>query len=1113
MPVIINLERESVTDELNALIRDFEQNPQEKKEAIRQLFVRLVLVATAVPNTLFRNRFGRFRFLLNTKIDPSEWQAYDAFRRFLNSNITATDEDIDQGLQTIKSLAEKLDLFRFYDRVIGADFDPEHFVKRIPTRDVSNLTSSRYLISEVSGFRKDKAGNLFFLLKGYIIENMAEAIPLVIKENKYSKYFNDCKNLKEGDLIYINNFQVFKGKNGDYLMNSFDSLFILEPDLLLEATSVGECFQMNGASYESFFLSKLDSSVPGEAALKGSIVGMLLDEMFRTGFQYEIQFEEAVEKFKLWAARLGTDSVLKIKSSIVKEHLGNLKMLIRSESPKEVWIEPTYFSQDFGLQGRLDLLAMDGSRKDIVELKSGSPASPKFLAWPGQIMQVVAYDLLLSSTYPDEQVGSKSIFYSRAELDPYRIITSEHREKYGLSRLRNEIVRAMQQIAENDFSMFQKIADQGFLYVPKFHQEHLEEYQRRFQQDGQGELKTFRKDYFLEMVAFTMRELINAKVGTQPRLDKGDYQNGFASLWLNGFESKKHGQEVLPGVKLWDIDEKQGYLHFGIPEEISHPMRKGDLVVCWPLSGNEYHPLKQHILKGSIKSISTRQVTISLFNKQTDYKWIKDQSDSWCIEPDIFERNYWSTIACLYHVLDPEKKQLDLLTGAPAKKVERFNFQHPDLTPNQNKVILDSLNATNYYLLQGPPGTGKTSTFLTNYVNAVMEQSNDTMFILAFTNKAVDNICRGLRKNRYEYEFEFVRIGSKHVDDPNLVSEILKGGDPDGWGRQLRSQRIVVSTLSSFQNNMALLSSFWSFDQLIVDEASQITEANLGGVIVNFKKTVLIGDHKQLPPVITQSEEGCEVKSDSLKQIGLKDHQQSLFERVFEKALKGGDPVGTGQLTEQYRMNINILNLISNNYPKQITCGFEELSNPNSMVYRVPPEYVIFPLANLNTVFIDTSGSGNGKYNEHEADICKAIVRDLIQEAGILPNEIGIIAPFRAQVNLIRKKMKQVWLDAQEPLIVDTVERFQGDEKKIILFSTTVASKGMLSRMQSISNSQGIKTDRKLLVSASRAKEQLILLGSKEILGQSPFYAEVLNQINRNGKEFVGWDFLLIPEL
>ena len=102
-----------------------------------------------------------------------------------------------------------------------------------------------------------------------------------------------------------------------------------------------------------------------------------------------------------------------MKRSIETEHLPNIRSLVNNQHKKEIWLEPTYFSKEYGLQGRLDILGIDRKldTKDIVELKSGKPSNPDIItAWANHKMQLVSYDMLLQSTYGVNRQGANSIF-------------------------------------------------------------------------------------------------------------------------------------------------------------------------------------------------------------------------------------------------------------------------------------------------------------------------------------------------------------------------------------------------------------------------------------------------------------------------------------------------------------------------------------------------------------------------------------------------------------------------------------------------------------------------------------------------------------------------------
>ena len=307
-----------------------------------------------------------------------------------------------------------------------------------------------------------------------------------------------------------------------------------------------------------------------------------------------------------------------------------------------------------------------------------------------------------------------------------------------------------------------------------------------------------------------------------------------------------------------------------------------------------------------------------LFNIQTNYSFIRAY-DFWVIEPDVFERNFWSTVSCLFNVLSCSEAKKRLLFGHNKPDFdEGDDYCNPDLTENQNHVINQALNARDYYLLQGPPGTGKTSTFLVNYTREVTAKTQDKIVVLAFTNKAVEKICESFKHPRKGAPIKYIRLGNKHVTDVNLFSEMLADDNPDNWRKIIDEHQVFVTTVATFQNNWLLLKSFIPFRQVIIDESSQLTEAALAGILVLFEKFILIGDHKQLPSVVTQSEKTCIVHRDYLKRMGIDDLRVSLFERLTRNAEAKGWTNAYGQLTHHYRMHKDIAALISHNYKEEL---------------------------------------------------------------------------------------------------------------------------------------------------------------------------------------------------
>ena len=225
-----------------------------------------------------------------------------------------------------------------------------------------------------------------------------------------------------------------------------------------------------------------------------------------------------------------------------------------------------------------------------------------------------------------------------------------------------------------------------------------------------------------------------------------------------------------------------------------------------------------------------------------------------------------------------------------------------------------------------------------------------------------------------------------------------------------------------------------SFDMAIVDEAGQLTEPLTLGLILRARRFVLIGDDRQLPPVV--------------RTRGL---ARSMFERLKSET------ANVTLLETQYRMHPDIME-VSNRffYDGKLRAGVEAEE-------RRPPE-------GSPVVFIPVESDRGGRSNVDEAEVVAELVRSFIYDHRVSPESIGVVSPFRAQVVLLRQMLSGV------PVTVDTVERFQGGERDIMILS--------LAR----SHGTGFVFDeRRLNVAITRARRKLVLVAHPELFQKSRY--------------------------
>jgi len=304
---------------------------------------------------------------------------------------------------------------------------------------------------------------------------------------------------------------------------------------------------------------------------------------------------------------------------------------------------------------------------------------------------------------------------------------------------------------------------------------------------------------------------------------------------------------------------------------------------------------------------------------------------------------------------------------------------------------------------------------------------------------------------------------------------------------------VIVSTVSSYQGKRELRK-LKQFDVAIIDEASQLLEPMLVGLLSRFPKSILIGDHKQLPAVVTQPRHQTKVHDASLMALGIRDRSVSLFERMYRKAVESKWTWAYGRLTHQGRMHTNILEFISPEFYEdslKVLPGLNRLvDNPN---LNSESEFQSFLIEN-RMIFVDTpvDPTLTRKTNMLEAEMVGALVEEWMQiysnnNKVLTPESIGVITPFRSQIAMI--KTQEVFKGGVE-VTIDTVERYQGGSRDQIIISLAINEHNLLGSITNVSH-EGV--DRKLNVALTRAREHIVILGNKEILERNPCYQRLID--------------------
>lgn len=433
------------------------------------------------------------------------------------------------------------------------------------------------------------------------------------------------------------------------------------------------------------------------------------------------------------------------------------------------------------------------------------------------------------------------------------------------------------------------------------------------------------------------------------------------------------------------------------------------------------------------------------------------------------------------------------IQAAPMEGAQLRPFHNRDLEGNaaQCAAVRQAFLEKNFYLIQGPPGTGKT-TVIRELVEQVFE--NDpaaNVLIVSQANVAVDNALSGGLLNKYRDEI--VRCGNadKIIADlqnvtletrchdylaalearkdqfpPEYYEEWLDLVAPrrsDGISATLceviiRSHRLIGATCVGIAKRRAGLERA-QFDLVIVDEAGKALPAEILIPLLRAKKAILIGDHKQLPPVINPvlfdpEKIDLEEREISVNQL----FHHSFFERLYNSAPDGCKTM----LDVQFRMPAVIGTAISRLFYDG------KLKNGAGTERRKP----LFTKNNLTFYNFDEQKEyqeetdGGQVINRCEAQAAVALVQAI--RAKVPDCKIAIITPYKGQKRQISNTLIQMGIHYKvENIAVDTIDAFQGSEAEIVIFCTTRAQRPTLF----------FKDTRRINVALSRARNDLIILG------------------------------------
>ena len=598
-------------------------------------------------------------------------------------------------------------------------------------------------------------------------------------------------------------------------------------------------------------------------------------------------------------------------------------------------------------------------------------------------------------------------------------------------------------------------------------------------------------------------------------------------------------------VKKMDKNENQGNTALQQPEKPSdanHKVQNSNLKV---------QSIKYFSFTGTVSYVDGDRMVITVPDSAPLLE-LQQSTDPIGVQLSFDETSYKLMFEALDRVMKAKNNRLAYLRDLfySHQKAGRFSFEpmkFPWLNPTQERAVNEVLWAKDVAIVHGPPGTGKTTTLVEAINETLMRESQ--VLVCAQSNMAVDWISeklvdRGInvlrignptRVNDKMLGFTYERRFESHADYPQLwairkaIRELRKNrkkGSENYHQKmdRLKSRaaeieirinaelfgeaRVIACTLVGSAHHLL---EGMKFGTLFIDEAAQALEAACWIPMKRASRVILAGDHCQLPPT---------VKSIAALRAGL---GKTLMERIAENK-----PEVVTLLKIQYRMNDEIMRFSSDwfyggkvesapqikyrsvldydhpitwidtsNEENQITIEGEDAPEDSASTSSSVSAANQNSDLNFKEQFV---GESFGRINKAEAELTLLTLAEYFTKIGkqrVLSEriDVGIISPYRAQVQYLKKLIKkyEFFKPYRRLISVNTVDGFQGQERDVILISLVR------------SNDEGqigfLKDLRRMNVAMTRARMKLIILGNKDTMTKHPFYKklwEYVEAINNN---------------
>ena len=816
-----------------------------------------------------------------------------------------------------------------------------------------------------------------------------------------------------------------------------DGLQVVEPDVLVDISAIAACFQDYGHHPLAYLINRLKPSANTSPILLGNFAGTALDQIIHDpeadfGDMLRASFSEQALQF----CTCEDFNPVKFKTDALRQ-VNNIRQavdaLFTEYDRNKALLEPSFVCKALGLRGRVDLMTSD--MRLLVEQKSGKKWGSYREAHFVQVL--LYYGVLRYNFQLDTDSVDIRLLYSKYPVSEGLLDVANNDALFREAiHLRNLIVAMEMKIARKGFSSVLSQLQPDVLLQRQeksdfFHRYVRPEIERTLQ--PLHSLSATEQNYLERMVTFIFREQ-------------------FAQLLTQ------------------DTDEE---------------LRRGDMVYYYHKDGDP--DLCHHILnKGMIERIDDEEIAVWPNDNRQETPDIL-RKESYAIEPATSDATTTAALRSLIAFCGASPPKRHLLMGNLAPRQDTSQRLSRSYHPAYDDILLRAKQARDYFLLQGPPGTGKTSMALRFLVEEELSSHPSPLtphlLLTAYTHRAVDEICAMLEESGQDY----LRLGSEAACDPRFAHRLLSSAFSEkpklsDIRQRLERVPIVVSTTLTLLTRPFLLS-MKHFSLCIVDEASQILEPYIVGLLSSdsIDRFILIGDHKQLPAVVAQPDDDPRLHSCRL----------SLFERLLRQEREAGRKEFVGILQRQGRMHPDIAAFPNEFFyqqeqlqpvpcPHQLETGLDYLEpSEDALDEQLKQHRVLFLPADDEASLV--------------ADVLRRLYRQIGTKRFDAARSIGVIVTYRHQIALIRREIAKLGVPQLEEISIDTVERYQGSQRDVIIYSTGVQDHDGLDFLTAnCFQEDGHTIDRKLNVALTRARKQLILTGNAALLKQNKIFSVLI---------------------